>query len=139
TRAAPAQAREAVAELAETLPGDLGFRLRLLVSELVANSVRHGGLAAEQRIRLVALRNAETLRVAVEDDGHGFDVPAATPAPDAEHGRGLDLVDALASRWGVSRTRPTRVWFELALVAAADDPAGARSPAVPEGRAAARK
>jgi serine/threonine-protein kinase RsbW len=54
------------------------------------------------------------VRVEVTDPGSGFSKPrVGPPAPDALGGRGLLIVDRLATRWGVSSGSPTRVWFEL--------------------------
>ena len=95
-----------------------GFDLRLLVSELVANAIKHGG-AAEASILLYVEQVGTTLGVAVEDTGPLF-TPAATerPAQDATSGRGLYLLTALADRWGVERRHGNRAWFELDLAAA---------------------
>lgn len=54
------------------------------------------------------------LRVQVSDAGSGFPKPRiGTPSAKALGGRGLLIVDRVASRWGVTPGRPTRVWFEL--------------------------
>ena len=37
------------------------------------------------------------------------------PAGDAESGRGLAFLDAIADRWGVIRGDENCVWFELDL------------------------
>jgi anti-sigma regulatory factor (Ser/Thr protein kinase) len=82
--------------------------IRLLVSELVTNVIRH---TPAGRGTLRVRCNGEVLRVEVEDDGPG--VPAAPVHPDREQGGGfgLFLVDRLSDRWGV-RDR-TCVWFEM--------------------------
>lgn len=82
--------------------------LRLLISELVTNSVRHGD--GDSVVVLLDADVPGTLRCEVIDDGTGF-VPRARQ-PDAIGGRGLDLVEQLASSWGV-REGSTHVWFEL--------------------------
>ena len=89
---------------------------RLLVSELVANSVRHGRVGAEESIKLTFWSTETLLRVSVTDHGPGFD-PASARRPadgDREGGRGLMFVEALADRWGVRCTGVTCVWFEMA-------------------------
>ncbi len=56
------------------------------------------------------------MRVEVADPGgEGFAKPSVSrpPPPDALGGRGLLIVDRVATRWGVETGRPTRVWFEL--------------------------
>lgn len=115
TEAAIAQARRAVEGL-EALAGlpEARFVLRLLVSELFTNAVKYG--ARDALIRL-SLEVGETrVRAEVVDRGDGFLADAvAMPGTDAESGRGLAFLDALAERWGVERNGETRVWFELRL------------------------
>jgi len=82
----------------------------LLVSELVANVVRHVGLPMTVRLA----RRPDLVRVEVDD-------PSATaplvrhPDSEKESGRGLLLVAAMASRWGTELHRDDgkTVWFEL--------------------------
>ncbi|MEV7969823.1 ATP-binding protein [Sphaerisporangium sp. NPDC088356] len=84
----------------------------LLTSELAANVVRH---AAERDFLVsVAFPDAGVM-VAVEDGGSSKVPHLRKPGNDETDGRGLALVDTLASRWGFER-RPTGtlVWFELA-------------------------
>ncbi|MGN6245829.1 MAG: ATP-binding protein [Motilibacteraceae bacterium] len=82
----------------------------LLVSELVTNAILHGVPPLE----LVAFPLAGGLRVEVHDAGDSSPVMRPS-APDVGSGRGLHLVDALATRWGSERTGVGKsVWFELA-------------------------
>jgi DNA-binding transcriptional MerR regulator len=112
---APAQARDEVEGFAAALGEVDGFNLRLLVSELVANSVRYGGGA---HIRLLVRMDSDRVHVEVSDDGEGFDW-RTTPNGngngngDADGGRGLPLVAALADRWGLTFDGGTTAWFEL--------------------------
>jgi anti-sigma regulatory factor (Ser/Thr protein kinase) len=89
--------------------------LRLLVSELIANSVEHSGAARDQLIGLEISVVDEALRVEVSDPGPGFDLPRTpTTQPwEAEYGRGLLIVDSLAQSWGVTHGERSTVWFEL--------------------------
>jgi anti-sigma regulatory factor (Ser/Thr protein kinase) len=87
--------------------------LRLLVSELVTNSVRHAGLAQSQAIELKVKLLPETVRVEVNDQGSGFQPTPRTAQSDDQSGWGLYLVSRLADRWGVTSDGATRVWFEL--------------------------
>jgi anti-sigma regulatory factor (Ser/Thr protein kinase) len=87
--------------------------LRLLVSELVTNSVRHAGLARSQAIELKVTLLPETVRVEVNDPGSGFQPTPRTAQSDDQSGWGLYLVSRLADRWGVTSDGSTRVWFEL--------------------------
>jgi len=83
----------------------------LLLSELVANAVLHAGLAPEERIE-VSIRVSGGLRVEVADHGHWLDA-GAPAAADRDGGRGLFLVERLASRWGAETAGGTWIWFEL--------------------------
>jgi len=88
---------------------------RLLVSELVTNSVRHAGqpAGAPVRIRAAAVDGVVRVEVEVEDHGHG---PIRRRTADGRTGGvGLYLVERLAARWGVNHQNGTCVWFELAL------------------------
>jgi anti-sigma regulatory factor (Ser/Thr protein kinase) len=90
------------------------MELRLLITELLTNSVRHG--QSRDWITLDVEIYANAVRAVVTDYGKGFE-PAATPQPHADRpgGWGLCLVDRLADRWGVERDRGTAVWFEMQL------------------------
>lgn len=83
----------------------------LLTTELVTNAVIHA--RTNLAVRIAA--DERRLRVAVSDKSH--DPPrlrAGFPDLD-ERGRGLPLVDALSSSWGVDwRVDGKAVWFELA-------------------------
>lgn len=83
----------------------------LLAGELVTNAVRH---SHGRRIALRLVRG-DTLLCEVDDDDPTL--PSLLSAgPDAEFGRGLHLVGALAREWGASRTTTGKtVWFELTL------------------------
>lgn len=87
----------------------------LLVSELFGNSVRHSGSGAAGGTVTVAVTAGDGLvRVEVTDRG-GPGVPRLRQAgSDAESGRGLELVAALAARWGWRRRGGRTVtWFVL--------------------------
>jgi anti-sigma regulatory factor (Ser/Thr protein kinase) len=99
--AAPAQARRAVTSL--PFLEATRERLALVVSELVTNSIRHAGLGAGDPIDLDVTSVDGHVRIAVHDDGPGFDpAPHAGEAP-ANGGFGLALVAALSAEWGVER------------------------------------
>jgi anti-sigma regulatory factor (Ser/Thr protein kinase) len=87
----------------------------LLVSELVANSVVHGELDTEDTVLVSIYLAADTLRLEIDNPGTvGVVAPAPRPADEPRRGGfGLELVDILATRWGVSRSDSTNVWFEL--------------------------
>lgn len=87
---------------------------RLLITELVTNSIRHAGLQPDDRIRIRAEVKSSKLRVDVLDgSGHAGSHRVAGsihPPPGAESGWGLYLVDRLSTRWGWGRDG---YWFEL--------------------------
>ncbi|MEO6317892.1 MAG: ATP-binding protein [Acidimicrobiales bacterium] len=107
----PADARLFVTHWARTW----GYRslipaAALLTSELATNAVVHA---------------AEDFEVEVANTGHGIHVAVTDPSTAqaamvqasevTEHGRGLRVVDAVASSWGVDRMDGSgkSVWFEL--------------------------
>ena len=110
----PALARHRLEDwLPTTLPESERGVLRLLVSELVTNSVRHVASSAHPVVLAVRI-GAGAIRVEVRDGGAGF--APGTPKPrGADGGFGLFLVERMASRWGVDTQDGTRVWFELDL------------------------
>jgi anti-sigma regulatory factor (Ser/Thr protein kinase) len=81
----------------------------LLVDELVSNVVRHVGSPGQVRI----VRRPSSIRFEIDDAS--TDLPVRRdPDPWADHGRGIVLVESLASAWGVDvRERGKTVWFEL--------------------------
>jgi serine phosphatase RsbU (regulator of sigma subunit)/anti-sigma regulatory factor (Ser/Thr protein kinase) len=106
-------ARRAIGELEPTLEHAVFTNLRLLVSELVTNSIRHADAPASAFLKLRATVFRDYVRVEVGDDGHGFDPSELVRGHDAASGWGLYLVDQLADRWGVANTDGTNVWFEI--------------------------
>jgi anti-sigma regulatory factor (Ser/Thr protein kinase) len=106
----PARARRIVArELGSALAPERLEDVKLLVSELVTNGVRHangrGPITLDLRIN-------GNVRCAVTDHGPG---PATREDLTGHGGWGLKLVERLASRWGLTRSREaTQVWFETA-------------------------
>lgn len=110
-----AAARHAVDELAGTIGEQLGD-VRLLVSELVTNSLRHADMGADDAIRLIVQIDPQRIHVEVSDPGQGFKLEGAAEDRDTVDGWGLYLVATLADRWGVERTADqtaSSVWFEL--------------------------
>jgi anti-sigma regulatory factor (Ser/Thr protein kinase) len=111
---AAAEARRALARVDGELPERRMRDVRLLVSELVTNAVRHAGIGQGAPIRLVIDTRGGVLRVEVHDRGSGFEPRASEPDPARASGWGLFLVEQLADRWGVEGARPgTRIWFEV--------------------------
>jgi anti-sigma regulatory factor (Ser/Thr protein kinase) len=86
----------------------------LIVAELAANAVTHGRVPGRD-FRLLLYVVGDALRIEVTDT-HGTRLPRIRQADqDADSGRGLVLVDALAARWGVTEGPAPRktVWAEV--------------------------
>ncbi len=116
---AASAARHALDELGDAVPDARLRDVRLLVSEVVTNAVRHANLVAGDAIELVVELNRRTLRVEVHDRGGGFVPSAPSPDPTRPSGWGLYLVAELADRWGVDSDETTLVWFEFDRAVAA--------------------
>jgi anti-sigma regulatory factor (Ser/Thr protein kinase) len=112
---AAAAARDALRGLEQRLDGAVLDDIRLLVSELVTNAIRHADAPSGGEVGVDVSINGAGVRVEVADPGAGFE-----PAPRADvitkpGGWGLYLVDRIADRWGVIRNHANRVWFEVDL------------------------
>lgn len=111
---AAAHARQALTRLRSDIDSPLMETLRLLVTELVTNSVTH---ARADSVILKVLVGNKAVWTEVTDEGPGFD-PGDGEWQRGERaeraGWGLFLVERLANRWGVNHEgRSTKVWFEL--------------------------
>ena len=107
--------RRALARLRQQVEPDVLDDLELLVSELIANSVRHAtGEDPTQSIRVRASADSDRVRVEVVDPGAGFAHVPTEPDAMQTGGRGLYLVEILADAWGIESEPSTCVWFELA-------------------------
>ena len=113
TELAPRAVRDAVAVVVADLPDAEIATGRLLVSELVSNSVRHGPSDAGAKVGIVVGVERNRLRVEVSD---ASSERAQLRQAGEDGGYGLHLVDSLSSRWGSSRNGDLNVtWFELDL------------------------
>jgi anti-sigma regulatory factor (Ser/Thr protein kinase) len=111
--AAASAARSALMPLDDRLEPSALDDIRLLVSELVTNSVRHATDDGDGTVGLEVNLEPDRVRVEVTDEGSGFEPKPRTAARSQPGGWGLYLVDKLADRWGVSRNGFTHVWFEM--------------------------
>jgi anti-sigma regulatory factor (Ser/Thr protein kinase) len=98
------------------VPAPLVDRVKLVVSELVTNAVKHSGMSQGDVIELHLLRERDVVRVEVRDSGRGMpatlgrggslpDLPAS--------GLGLYVVSKVADRWGSNPTNGATVWAEF--------------------------
>ncbi|WP_159424663.1 ATP-binding protein [Streptomyces sp. TLI_053] len=92
----------------------------LLFTELAANAIRHSKAAPGEDAAPVAVTvrfDDGSLTVEVRNTGRTAEpitAPVQPPAADAENGRGLFLVEALATDWGsCCRNDGTVIWFAL--------------------------
>lgn len=107
---APERARNSLEDVRDQLSEEVMDDVKLLVNELVTNSVKFAG---EGKIELRLLASDEAVRVEVHDQGPGFSPSSQEPSLTDTSGRGLFLVEALADRWGVTLDGTTCVWFEI--------------------------
>jgi anti-sigma regulatory factor (Ser/Thr protein kinase) len=113
--AAPAAARRALTTWLSARAADAVLNdAPLVVSELVTNSLLHADLRGPATVRVSAQLAEGVLRLEVEDAGTAGTVAQRDPSDDRRGGYGLNIVDALAARWGVVRDGGTLVWAELA-------------------------
>jgi anti-sigma regulatory factor (Ser/Thr protein kinase) len=106
--------RGAVVEGDGTLPAHVRDDLLLLVTELVTNAVRHGGVGPERSLGIQLRRRPGRVRVEVVDPSASFTPAHARPKGGESGGWGLFLLDRIAERWGVRRVGSgTCAWFEL--------------------------
>ena len=110
-----AEARRAVARFEAGVPAAVIESARLLVTELVTNSLLHGIAEGEGWIDVVIELRARCLRIEVADPASTGRRPVLrTVDSSSTSGWGLQLVDRLASDWGVETGSGTCVWCELA-------------------------
>ena len=109
---APRAARRALDELNGHIDPSLKDDIRLLVSEVITNSVIHAQPQPPGEVALDVWASDAVVRVAITDRGPGF-VAAKRPRGGERSGWGLMMVDRLAHRWGVELDEGTEVWFEF--------------------------
>jgi anti-sigma regulatory factor (Ser/Thr protein kinase) len=107
-------ARHALDQLVDLLPQEKLEDVRLVVSELVTNSILHAELSPDDQISLTVTVSAGSVRGRVCDPGSGFEAPSEScPRPDMRGGWGLPIVETISDRWGVERNNHACVWFEI--------------------------
>jgi anti-sigma regulatory factor (Ser/Thr protein kinase) len=119
TTSAAAQARSFLRSALATWALDgFGEVTELLASELVTNSVVHVGGPLTLRV----CATPERIRVEV-DDRDATEPYVIAVGDESEHGRGVVIVDELASRWGSEHRvgGGKTVWFEIDLTTPAED------------------
>jgi len=115
-RAAPARARALVTDsFAGRLPPDQLDSLRLLVDEVVTNSVVHGGVDDSGTITLAIHATDGSIRVEASDTGHQGSPELRPPDIERGDGFGLFLVSQIATSWGAFHDPQLRVWFEISI------------------------
>jgi anti-sigma regulatory factor (Ser/Thr protein kinase) len=99
----------------------------LLTSELVSNAIAASGVTGPRRVHGSLYSDVKLIGMRLLDLGDSIAIEIwdtslrppklIAPSPDAEHGRGLHMVDALSIRWGYYFTRigTKVVWCQLAL------------------------
>ena len=97
----------------DTLDGYSGcFDAELLTCELVTNAVQHATDA--DWVTVAVIRRGAVVHVDVIDDGRSGLPHWREATGQDEDGRGFQLVNEIAERWGFLRERAgTCVWFEI--------------------------
>ncbi len=111
TAGAPSEARRELKTPCRTLPAQVREDTLLLTTELVTNAVRYGSDEVTVRV----WPGPDRVRVEVSDAAPG-QPRTGEPGFEEESGRGLQIVDSLASRWGTMAgpASPGKtVWFEV--------------------------
>ena len=108
---AASRARRELSRLRADLDPPLLESVRLLVTELLTNSVRHAGADS---MELAVKVGSESVRVEIANSGSRFEPVQRDGEVDSDAGWGLFLVDRLSDAWGVvEETGRQRVWFEV--------------------------
>jgi anti-sigma regulatory factor (Ser/Thr protein kinase) len=107
------EARRIACEFAGSLMSEgQSSRLKVAISEVVGNAVRHSG--SRDEIRMMLTRKDGYLCVRVTDGGSGLVPQPGAMSTEPGAGYGLFLVEQMTRRWGMTREGGrTRVWFEI--------------------------
>ena len=109
-------ARRTVTSIEVGLPLGVRHKVALVLSELIANAVQHGGAGPSEEVEVRVASTPHRLRVEVIDPGWGD----FRPHPRIQHpdgGYGLLLVEHLSDDWGREATDcgGSLAWFEFEL------------------------
>lgn len=112
------QARRMVGDTVEA-PREAVQNAQLVLTELLANEIKHGRYAAGDPLVCTVKQRDSRLRIEVRHSGTTFEFPKTPlhpPLENRETGWGLALITRLADRWGVNDVRGAReVWAEIDL------------------------
>ena len=120
-RQSPGAARRFVGDMLKRWRFDSAIEpAQLLTSELVTNAVLHAGT----EVQVVLEAHDRTVHVEVIDLTKRPPVARFTPYDDLQTGRGLTLLESMATAWGVDPLeRGKSVWFDLDATREAEPPA----------------
>ena len=111
TAEAPYLARRALDDLDGRIDASVLPDIRLLVTELITNSVKYGG---DGPVRLEVTSADGRIRAEIIDQGAGFTPRHRGDDLEKVGGWGLHLVEQLTSEWGTYEGS-THVWFQIEL------------------------
>jgi anti-sigma regulatory factor (Ser/Thr protein kinase) len=113
---AAAMARRSITSIEVGLPLQVRHRVALVLSELIANAVQHGGAGPGEEVEVRVSSTSHRLRIEVIDPGWG-DAQPRQRIQHADGGYGLLLVEHLSDEWGREATDSggSLAWFELEL------------------------
>jgi len=111
-------ARLARRELAATpgIGGDLGYKVLLMASELIAVFVADMEPRPDRVLRLSIVVARERVRITVAGDTPDISPDAQLHSRETPSlgGMGLQIVERMADAWGVQNADSVEIWFELA-------------------------
>ena len=110
------RARSLLGAIRDT-PGELVENAKLVLTELLANEIKHGRYPPGEPLLCRVERTGQALHLEVSHPGPDFRMPATKVHPGLtmrETGWGLALITNLADRWGMGNRGGHRVvWAEI--------------------------
>lgn len=114
--ALPGLRRQMAGELtAHGLGEDLVVDAEIVLGELAANALEHGGPLRDGGFEVAWCVVGPRLRITVRDGGAATGLRPAAFDPESRRGRGLQVVDTVCDRWTAERAEGTQVVAELLL------------------------